>query len=953
MRSDVRLSLSRALFPAILIQVAVSTQLQAATFTVANVNDSGSGSLRAAISNANAIAGIDLVDFNLPGTSPFTINLSTVLPSITEPVTIDATTQTGYADKPLIELDGNVAAGNGTGIYLLTSNCVIRGLAISRFSREAIRIEGQGGNTIQANFIGTGPFGTNTLGNGPGGPGFGGITVVAANNLIGGTNSADRNLISGGNKHGVVIQNATAISNSVIGNYLGTDITGTKRLGNLNNGVLFMTGAKWNVIGGTNAGSRNLISGNGQSGVYINDAATVSNQVQGNFIGTDLTGTLSVSNVADGVTIGNGSGNLIGGTAAAARNVISGNGGRAVLVSLGSAHDNRVEGNYLGTDVTGTSRVANAFSGVEIQNASTNYIGGATAGAGNLISGNTASGVYINGASAVANVIAGNYIGVSVSGSQGLGNGSHGVFLASGAKGNLVGGNTTAARNLISGNGQNGIYLADAGTVANQVAGNYIGTDSTGNSRLGNALSGVRIEAPLNMIGGTSAAERNVISGNTNGHGVFINGSLATSNTVAANFIGTTAAGNGAVKNGNINDYSGIYLQNAAANQIGGTDASMRNLISGNADKGIIIYGLAATRNVVQGNYIGTTASGDAAIGSGNPNGGIFLYGSPSNTIGGAVSGAGNLISGNGADAIRFGDLNPGGAGANFNVIQGNKIGTKSDGVGALGNLFHGINFDNGSSNNIVGGTTPTTWNIIANALSIGYDGVRIRDGTRGNQVRGNSIYSNGNSSANGLGIDLNATDGVNANDNCDIDGAASANYLQNFPNLSNAVSSASVTVVRGSLNSTASTSFLLQFYANANLEPSGHGEGQTYLGETTVTTSAGCTTNFSVLLTNIATVGQRVSATATDAAGNTSEFGPAIAVVPQPTLGLILSNTPPAVTLRWTNLATGFELLQTPSLSPPIVWTAVTNVPTSGGGFFAVTLAPTNGSRFYRLALP
>ena len=924
-----------------------------ATFTVTNANDAGDGSFRIAISNANFSAGSDVIDFAIPGTGPFTIDLATVLPNVTESVVIDATTQPGYAAKPLVELNGATAAGNGTGIYLLAPDCVVKGLAINRFSREGIRIESTGGNVIQANFIGTGPFGTNALGNGGDAAGFGGISVLAPGNLIGGTNVADRNLISG-NRHGIFLLNPVAISNQVVGNYIGVDVTGTKRLGNTYNGVVISSGARWNAIGSASAGGRNVISGNSQSGVYLLDSATVSNTVLGNFIGTDPNGASALSNAADGITIYGSIGNVIGGTDGAARNLISGNGNRGVLINANGARDNVIQGNYIGTDANGTAKLANAFSGVEVFNSSSNTIGGTLSGTRNVISGNGLSGVYINGANAVGNVVQGNHVGVNAAGNSGLGNASHGIFLAAGASANSIGGSVIGARNVISGNAQNGVYLADAATIGNQVAGNYIGTDAAGTGRIGNALAGVRIEAPLNVIGGAGASARNVISGNTNNHGVYLLGSLATSNTVAGNYVGTDASGTVALGNGYPSGvYSGIGISSAAANTIGGTAVGSGNLISGNADKGIYVFGAVSARNLIQGNYIGTDASGNYAVS--NPNGGIYVFGAPTNTIGGAVAGAGNLISGNGADGIYLSDLSPGGAGSIGNVILGNQIGLKADGVSALANTWHGVEMIKGSSNNIVGGINPGEGNRIANAGTDAYDGVRVKDNSPRNLVRGNSIFSNGGLAANGLGIDL-GVDGVQINDACDGDGGA--NLLQNYPVL-NAAASGNELTVQGTINSTANSTFLLQFYANSVVELSGMGEGQTYLGAASVATGANCTNGFTITLTNLALAGQRLTATATDAVNNTSEFSASVMVVPQPVLQIrpelhiTWSNAPTSVTLTWTNTAAGFSLQEATNLSTPMFWSDVTNSPMLGDGQFRVTLTPPFGSRFYRLVLP
>lgn len=860
--------------PVVLIQAAGTARLQAATFTVINNADSGPGSLRVAISNANFVVGTDLINFAIPGTGPFTVNLATVLPSLLEPVTIDGTTQAGYSGKPLIALDGVAAAGHGSGIYILTSNSVVKGLSITRFQRDGIRIESFG-NVIQGNYIGTGPFGTNTLGNGNGAAGVGGIMIAAGRNLIGGTNAADRNVISGGNRHGIFLLSAGATSNSIQGNYIGVDFSGTKRLGNANNGIAVASGATRNLIGGTNAGERNIISGNTQSGVFLLDNATTGNAIQGNFIGTDATGSAVLSNASDGITISGAISNLIGGNLTAARNVISGNNGRGIIISGSGSRNNLVQGNYIGTDVTGTAKLPNRFSGVEMFNVRSNTIGGVEAAARNLISGNLLSGVSITDSNSTGNLVLGNFIGTDASGSNTLGNSRSGVFI-SGVISNTVGGLEAGARNVISGNNENGILITDARARGNLIQGNLVGTDLNGTRRVANGASGVRIESPANILGGTNAGARNVISGNASS-GVFLYLSSASNNVIQGNFIGTTADGSAALTN----SFAGIGLTNAPANLIGGTIPGAGNLISGNDLNGIYLQG-RANGNVFQGNYIGTDVTGmnPIANGAGLPlgdyGGAIDISAAAANLIGGTNAGAGNLISANWRSAIVIGDV-----GATNNVIQGNLIGVKADGVTKLGNDRHGIEIRTvgGGGNTIIGGIEPGAGNVIAYAAFSQYSGVRIRShaSNTGILVRGNSIFFNGGNGATGLGIDIGAF-GVNANDSCDAD--PGGNLQQNFPVLTNAQSAGSVTLVRGILNSVANTTFLLQFYANPVPEPSGLVEGKIFLGDGFVTTDGACNGSFSILLTNGVPAGHRITATATDPANNTSEFSTNVTVI-------------------------------------------------------------------------
>ena len=176
---------------------------------------------------------------------------------------------------------------------------------------------------------------------------------------------------------------------------------------------------------------------------------------------------------------------------------------------------NLVQGNYIGTDTNGSLAIPNAGDGVTVSGAGGNTIGGTDAGAGNLLSGNSQGGVGLNGAGADSNLVQGNFIGTDASGQVALGNTLSGVTIL-GGNSNLVGGTTTAARNIISANKLAGVYIT-TNSVGNLVQGNFIGVDATGANALGNATNGISIDsASLNTVGGTTAGARNIISGNTN-----------------------------------------------------------------------------------------------------------------------------------------------------------------------------------------------------------------------------------------------------------------------------------------------------------------------------------------------------------------------------------------------------------------------------------------------------
>jgi titin len=902
------------------------TGAPAASFTVTTTADSGAGSLRQAILDAEVTPGPDIVSFNLPGGGPLTITPLTALPSIREPLTIDGTSQPGYAGAPRIELRGTSAAA-ASGLYLLTSNCVIRALCINRFAADGIRIENYGSNLIQGCYIGTTVAGTAGAANTQGG-----ITVRSAGNVIGGTTPAERNVIAGGNQSGIFLLDAGARHNQVLGNYIGVDATGTNRLGNAQNGVV-ISSAPENVIGGSTPGAGNVVSGNGQSGVYILSPGASGNRIEGNFIGTDASGRLARSNVY-GVTIVGGVGTIVGSGQALGRNIISGNtsNGVHITVNPGGGTGNVVRGNFIGTDVTGTNALPNGARGVEVFRAASNIVGG-----GNVISGNGLEGVAITGGIATDNLIIGNLIGTDFSGLSALPNGYDGVLLSS-VSNNVVGGLSDAARNVISGNLLNGIFLAGAAASSNTVQGNFIGADITGLRALGNGFSGVRMEGARNTVGGADGGARNLISGNLE-NGVFLADAGASNNVIAGNFIGLDVTGMNAISNA----VAGIGLTNAPANLIGGTAAGAGNVISANGYTGIYLQSSRATQNVIQGNVLGSDVSGTLA--RGNAYDGIYATNAPANIVGGDSATARNIISANNWNGLYLV-----GPGTTDWTIQGNFIGTKADGSGNLGNAFHNLEMLGGSSGHSIGGTNAGEGNRIAYARGAGWDGVRIRDGSTNILVVGNAIFANGGAAAAGLGIDL-STDGLTANDACDPD--SGANQRQNFPVLTNACASATAVVVRGTFNSAASKTYRLHFYANPTNESSGYGEGQTYLGQIMIQTAANCTTNFTANLPVGVTTGYFLTATATDAANNTSEFSQGIVVLPQPALAWSNSLPDRTLTLSWTNAASGFSLKEATNLSPPVFWALVTNPPILTGGRYQVKVPSTNGARFYRLVLP
>jgi hypothetical protein len=357
----------------------------------------------------------------------------------------------------------------------------------------------------------------------------------------------------------------------------------------------------------------------------------------------------------------------------------------------------------------------------------------------------------------------------------------------------------------------------------------------------------------LRLAAGSSRVTGLIVNGWINGIQLRTLGN----NVIQGNYIGTNAAGTAAVAN-----QYGLVIY-SSGNVVGGLTTGARNVISGNTTAGIYvnIYD-GGSDTQVQGNYIGTDATGTVALG--NPSG-IYIYGGRA-VIGGTAAGAGNVISGNGSPTTGIGIYL--GVGASGSQVQGNYIGTQADGISPLGNYW-GIRVD--GTNVLIGGTAAGAANTIAfnRAAGVGVIGVLANKIA----IRGNAIYANA-----GLGIQL-GNGGLTPNDSCD--GDTGPNSFQNFPVITSISSDGSGTTIRGTLNSTPSTVFTLDFYSNAAPDPSGYGEGETYLGSTTATTAPDCTTSFSTTISPAVPSGRYISATATDPSGNTSGFSPNLIVPP------------------------------------------------------------------------
>ena len=945
------------------------SEILGTTLTVTNTNDSGPGSLRQAIVDANADPDADVIGFNLPDSTVQTITPLNDLPNITEPVIIDGFS----AAAGLVEINGTNLTN---GFTIESSDVCLRALVINRCGDSGIRARGTNGNrltgiSVEGCLIGINANGDTALPNGDHGIDFDEVD----DSSIGGSEFWMANTISGNGNHGILIR-SDCNDITIAGNHIGTDLLAELDLGNSDNGILFL--GTNSLIGGTGSTDGNIISGNDDFGI---DLAGEGNLVLQNYIGTNFNGLDAIpngtaNNTRSGIIAGSfneDNPNIIGGPTESERNLISGNAGRNVRLLRGAL----CIGNFIGPNITGNALLNNPPSfthGVELNNGAT--LGGILPNEGNVISGNTFSGILLDDFLPGETFILGNKIGLAFDGNNGLGNNDSGIVINNEGGTKHIGLDIAGAGNIISGNSDEGIISIDVfggPTPANiLIKGNKIGTNTEGSAAVPNGDGGITIFDGTNItIGSAVHIGGNLISGNLDaGIGAF---SGVTDLHIEGNLIGTDASGTFEI--GNLEEGISSSADNV---QI------INNLVSGNGDpsasfssreEGIFSNG---DNVVIQGNRVGTDQSGSFAIP--NASGGILVSGGGGDNIlvGGASAGQGNLISGNefpnlqvNTDATIAGNIigpdstgdapltgSPNAVGAQLSssngifglpgkhggnlvsangndgirlsgdnwTLQNNRIGTTTDGLSALsnygagiaissgadrglivdnlisGNLGDGILLDgedlniqrnaiglnseeaplgNGGNGvksttifgiNLLGGTNPDDGNTIAhNALA----GVRNEgDGASGGAdltILGNSIFANGI-----LGIDLTNSngllDGITPNDTDDLD--EGSNDLQNFPLIVTAGTS-----ITGTLNSAPKQNYRIEFFANNVADPSGNGEGEIFLGFLNTTTDINGDAAFTFKPTSPPTAGQFITATATNGANQTSEFGPGISI--------------------------------------------------------------------------
>jgi CSLREA domain-containing protein len=606
--------------------------------------------------------------------------------------------------------------------------------------------------------------------------------------------------------------------------------------------------------------------------------------------------------------------------------IITGFSGAGISIADGTApaQGNWLWGNFLGTMPDPEAgrfftydpllHLGNLGSGVHIS-ASNNRVGGNSPGIPNVIAnngydlaGNPAGGVglLIDTPRGTGNLIQGNAI---------FANAAEGVLVMS--SNNTIGEALKGGGNQISGNGGQGIVITGGPNVqGNQLVGNLIGTAlGTADAKIlkgtvpyPNQGEGILIEdSPKNTVGGFTAAARNVI-GEDLLDGVVITGAAAVGNRLLNNFIGFNLV-NGVIVF--LPNQNGVSIT-SSGNFIGDPAGNGGNTIDDNRNHGILLLGADASANVIAGNVIGLNPGGGSAFN--NAFDGVHIDNAPNNVIGGTISSARNTISSNNNGVYIVGP------GATGNLVQGNFIGTATDGVTPLGNAVDGVVIDNAPLNTI-GGTAPGAGNVISgnnrgvritgaasmNNLVQGnfigtdlsgkvvinnqIDGVLVTAGAANNSI-GGTLPGAGNQ------IDFNAGAGVNLDDGTGnavlsngifdnighgivLNPANNANHLQPAPTLTFVAPTAVLTNVQGTFSAAPNTRFTLQFFSSIAKDPSGFGQGQTLVGSFPVTTDSSGNAPFNMNLPSAVPAGEFVTATATDPSGNTSAFSNALPAVP------------------------------------------------------------------------
>jgi RHS repeat-associated protein len=650
------------------------------TYTVTNINDSGAGSLRQAIIDANSNVDFSNINFNITGTAPFNIGLLSELPTITTRVSINGFSQSGSSVSNFkVKITNTISMMRGFKLYGGSANSVVEGIEFSNFNL-AIDVASAASCTIKNNLI------NSTI------AGAVGIGLITSNNHI------------------------------VTGNKIGVDVTGLIPIGVISNGINVFSATNV-TIGGSAATDANHIRA---VDICISFSQTSSSFIKGNLIGPDKNGNVfnNPYKISTGINLQSGSANNIIGGSGTDANIIGGTQtttGFGIALKDAGTNNNIIKGNKIGVNASG-GLIPN-YNGVWTeQNAQNNIIGSTVASEANIISGNIFYGVVIGSPSTK---IIGNKIGTNSAGTAAIANGS-GIHVVSGCTGCEIGGTNANTRNIISGNAGSGIEVS---TSMSTILNNYIGTDITGTLAVPNQI-GIATNANDITIGANINTQPNLISGNSlYGIGIL----LGTNVQVKGNIIGTNITGTAAIPNTQI----GVYVK-ISGHQIGTATSGEENLISGNGSNGIELN--SSSTCVVKGNKIGTNLAGTSSI----PNqlNGVYIYRGFGHTIGGILTGERNIIANNIGDGINVtGVTNSSG---NKNLLLANNIynnGTASNKAINL-NLSTSSKGNNAKAAPTIISAAITGGNLIINGTSLSGDKIQFFLGDGGSQNA--NIYVSG-----------------------------------------------------------------------------------------------------------------------------------------------------------------------------------------------------------------
>lgn len=725
------------------------------------------------------------------------------------------------------------AANGGTNIRIDTPSVTVTGNTSSAGSHGGLRSGTEAHHLIiTGNRFGTDVSGTVAVGNS-----YDGMTLESS------WDEVRDNLVSG--NWGDAIYATSSATNSVFaGNLIGVDASGTQALGNDGNGI-YSQGSEC-TIGGSTPADRNIISSNESEGIRLEYGAH-GNRVSGNYIGTDASGSVALSNRWRGIRIrGDTYSNTVGGDTPGERNLVSGHEGEGILLEQG-AHHNTISGNYVGTDASGSNALPNTGDGGICV-----YDGGyQNRVEGNLVSGNSSAGIYIHGSGTENNTVAGNIVGLNADTTAALGNGRYGIIIFNGPEYNVVGGDTPQERNIVGGNHWEGIRIHRASH--NTVIGNYVGTNSSGDAALGNESRGILVwDATHNQIGGTAPGEGNLVSGN-DGDGIGIQAGVGLHTMpdltgLTPEYVGVFPIIDFPDTEGPFASTDGITpttsqgdpFYDVFAAHFTGTlqiaTAGQYTFALG-SDDGSLLYidgELVIDRNYETG--FGTSYASRSLDAGSHPieidffesygSAGLAFYANGQAPISLTTSGGTPGLTG------EFFLVDEATSPAQYNIVIGNLVGTDAAGTGPLGNHGSGIHI-HASHNNPIGGSTPGAGNVIAYN---GYQGVSVTDSHAvRNTISRNSIHDNAR-----RGIDLD--DGGN----------------EGLP----APVMTSVDVGAGTASGTACANCTIEVFSDNG------DEGRWYEGTTTANGSGDWS-----LGPGSAFTGPNVHATATDADGNTSEF--------------------------------------------------------------------------------